>query len=125
MEVKPAQSAQHLPGRRRLPAERQAKTRKFDVAGHEGYVTIGYFPEGAPGEIFVHMSKQGSTVSGLMDALATSWSMLLQYGVPLSTIIDKFEHMRFEPNGVSDLGEVSSVLDYLAKLLRAELPTEE
>ena len=112
---------QHADTRRRLPKDRAARTRKFDVAGHEGYVTIGYYEDGTPGEIFVHMSKQGSTVSGLMDALATSWSMLLQYGVPMGKIVEKFEHTRFEPAGISDLGEVTSILDYLAKLLTREL----
>ncbi|HZY11034.1 MAG TPA: vitamin B12-dependent ribonucleotide reductase, partial [Bacteroidota bacterium] len=85
--------------RRRLPDERQAITHKFSIAGHEGYITAGLYEDGTPGEIFITMSKEGSTISGLMDAFATSVSMALQYGVPLRVLVEKFSHMRFEPSG--------------------------
>ena len=85
--------------RRKLPDERKSITHKFDIAGHEGYITVGMYEDGTPGEIFVTMSKQGSTISGLMDSFATAISFALQYGVPLQFLVDKFSHMRFEPSG--------------------------
>ena len=87
------------PHRRRLPAERTAVTHKFDIAGHEGYITVGLYPDGQPGEIFLKMAKEGSTVSGLMDSFATTVSVALQYGVPLRDLVNKFAHVRFEPSG--------------------------
>src|SRR5262245_21275958 len=84
------------PVRRRLPDERPAITHKFSIAGHEGYITVGMYEDGSPREIFLVMAKEGSTISGLMDAFATSISLALQYGVPLRALIDKFSHMRFE-----------------------------
>jgi len=87
------------PYRRRLPAERTAITHKFDVAGHEGYITVGLYPDGQPGEIFLKMAKEGSTISGLMDTFATTVSVALQYGVPLHDLVHKFAHVRFEPSG--------------------------
>ncbi len=87
------------PHRRKLPDERKSITHKFDIAGHEGYITVGMYEDGTPGEIFVSMSKQGSTISGLMDSFATAISYALQYGVPLQFLVDKFAHMRFEPSG--------------------------
>ena len=102
--------------RRRLPEERQAITHKFSVAGHEGYITVGQYDDGTPGEIFVKMSKQGSVVSGLMDSFAIAISMALQYGVPLNTLIDKFSHSRFEPSGWTgnkDIPMAKSVVDYI------------
>ncbi len=106
--------------RRRLPDERQAITHKFSVAGHEGYFTVGLYEDGQPGEIFITMSKEGSTISGLMDAFATSISMALQYGVPLKVLTDKFTHMRFEPSGFTnnkDIPMAKSILDYIFRWL--------
>ncbi|MGH7948332.1 MAG: vitamin B12-dependent ribonucleotide reductase, partial [Candidatus Binataceae bacterium] len=95
----PAQAAEFRPPRRKLADERKSITHKFDIAGHEGYLTVGMYEDGSPGEIFVSMSKQGSTISGLMDSFATAISYALQYGVPLQFLVDKFAHMRFEPSG--------------------------
>ena len=95
-------------------------THKFSVGGHEGYITIGLYPEGEPGEIFVTMSKEGSVVSGLMDAFATSISLALQYGVPLKTLVDKFMHSRFEPSGFTNNPQIpmaKSIMDYLFRYL--------
>jgi len=85
------------PARRKLPDERHAITHKFSIAGHEGYITVGMYADGKPGEIFLVMAKEGSTISGLMDAFATSISIALQYGVPLEALVEKFSHVRFEP----------------------------
>src|SRR5690606_15985160 len=86
--------------RRHLPDERKALTHKFSIAGHEGYLTVGLYEDGAPGEIFIVVSKEGSTLSGIMDAFATSVSLALQYGVPLKVLVKKFTHMRFDPAGI-------------------------
>ena len=94
--AQPAVTSQ--PVRRKLPDERQAITHKFDIAGHEGYVTVGLFEDGAPGEIFLVMAKEGSTISGFADAFAQAISYALQYGVPLQVLVDKFSHVRFEPS---------------------------
>ncbi len=102
--------------RRRRPDERQAVTHKFSVGGHEGYITVGLYEDGMPGEIFITMSKEGSTISGLMDAFATSVSMALQYGLPLRVLVEKFSHMRFEPSGFTGNKQIpmaKSVLDYI------------
>lgn len=104
------------PHRRRLPAERTAVTHKFDISGHEGYITVGLYPDGQPGEIFLKMAKEGSTVSGLMDTLATSISLALQYGVPLRDVVNKFAHVRFEPSGFTGNPEIpiaKSIVDYI------------
>jgi ribonucleoside-diphosphate reductase alpha chain len=115
--------------RRRLPDERAAVTHKFSIGGHEGYITVGLYPEGNPGEIFITMSKEGSTISGLMDAFATSISMALQYGVPLRILVEKFSHMRFEPSGFTGNREIpiaKSILDYIFRWLGHRfLPPEE
>src|SRR5262249_17258095 len=87
------------PLRRRLPDERQSITHKFSIGGHEGYMTVGMYEDGTPGELFCVMAKEGSVVSGLMDSFATSVSLALQYGVPLKVLVDKFSHTRFEPSG--------------------------
>src|SRR5206468_3774943 len=93
IDVVPAPAPQASAVRRRkLPAEREAITHKFSIGGHEGYITVGKYPEGAPGEIFIVMAKEGSTVSGLMDSFATAISLALQYGVPLKVLVDKFSH---------------------------------
>ena len=102
--------------RHRLPDERSAITHKFTIGEHEGYMTIGEFADGSPGEVFVHISKEGSAVSGLMDAVGTLTSVALQSGVPLSTLVKKFRHMRFEPSGWTrnkDIPQADSILDYV------------
>ncbi|UCE04449.1 MAG: vitamin B12-dependent ribonucleotide reductase, partial [bacterium] len=117
------------PYRRRLPDERPAITHKFSIAGHEGYLTVGMFEDGKPGEIFIVMAKEGSIVSGLMDAFATAISMTLQYGVPLKVLVDKFNHTRFEPAGFTGNKEIpiaKSVLDYIFRWLALKfLPETE
>ena len=108
------------PVRRRLPKTRQSITHKFDVGGHEGYITVGLFADGTPGELFITMAKEGSTVGGLMDTIGTLTSMSLQYGVPLPALIDKFTHMRFEPSGWtgnSDIPNAKSIVDYIFRWL--------
>jgi ribonucleoside-diphosphate reductase alpha chain len=108
------------PYRRRLPDERRAVTHKFQVAGHEGYITVGLYPDGQPGEIFLKMAKEGSTVSGLMDSFATMTSLALQYGVPLRDLVNKFAHVRFEPAGFTGNSEVpiaKSIVDYIFRWL--------
>ena len=89
----------HRPVRRKLPDERQSITHKFSIGGHEGYITVGLYEDGSPGEVFISMAKEGSTISGLMDSFATAVSYALQYGVPLKFFVDKFSHVRFEPSG--------------------------
>jgi len=108
------QSTQPL--RRRLPETRQAVTHKFDIAGHEGYLTVGLFEDGSPGELFITMAKEGSTIGGLMDSVATLTSMALQYGVPLDALVKKFSHQRFEPSGFTknpNIRNCSSIPDYV------------
>ncbi len=109
------------PIRKRLPDERPSVTHKFSIAGHEGYLHIGLYPETKmPGEIFITMAKQGSTISGLMDAFATSISLALQYGVPLEDLVQKFSHMRFEPSGFTNNKQIpiaKSLMDYIFRYL--------
>ena len=117
-----AQAEAIKPHRRRLPSERAAVTHKFEIAGHEGYITVGLYPEGQPGEIFLKMAKEGSTVSGLMDTFATSVSLALQYGVPLRDLVNKFAHVRFEPSGFTGNSEIpiaKSIVDYIFRWLGA------
>ncbi len=109
--------------RRKLPDERKSITHKFDIAGHEGYITAGMYEDGQPGEIFITMSKEGSTISGLMDSFATAISMALQYGVPLRVLVDKFSHMRFEPSGFTknpDIPMAKSIMDYIFRWLASK-----
>ena len=111
---------QYRPRRRKLPDERVASTHKFSIAGHEGYLTTGLYEDGTPGEIFLKMAKEGSTVSGLMDTIATMTSISLQYGVPLKALVDKFSHTRFEPSGFTNNKEIpiaKSVMDYVFRHL--------
>jgi ribonucleoside-diphosphate reductase alpha chain len=106
--------------RRRLPDERHSLTHHFSVGGHEGYVTVGLYEDGLPGEMFIRMAKEGSTVSGLMDSFATAVSLALQYGVPLQVLCAKFSHTRFEPSGWSGnpkIGYAKSLMDYLFRWL--------
>lgn len=123
VEVAPAVvpvAASDTNGRRRLPDERPSITHKFSIAGHEGYITVGMYEDGLPGEIFIVMSKEGSVVSGLMDSFATSISLGLQYGVPLRVMVDKFSHTRFEPSGMTNNPRIriaKSVIDYIFRWL--------
>jgi len=106
--------------REKMPAERASVTHKFSVGGHEGYITVGMYEDGRPGEIFIKMSKEGSTLSGVMDGLALTVSIGLQYGVPLKVYVDKLLNTRFEPSGITanpKIRFVSSVLDYIARWL--------
>ncbi len=111
------------PRRLRLPHTRRSLTHKFDIQGHEGYVTVGFYPDGRPGEVFITMAKEGSTIGGLMDVLGTSISMGLQYGVPLDVFVNKFAHSRFEPAGFTknpDIPIAKSVTDYIFRWLGME-----
>jgi ribonucleoside-diphosphate reductase alpha chain len=115
--------ASPLPTRRRLPDERAAITHKFDIAGHEGYITVGLFEDGQPGEIFLVMAKEGSTISGFADAFAQAISYALQYGVPLQDLVDKFSHVRFEPSGMTknpDVRFAKSIVDYIFRWLASK-----
>jgi ribonucleoside-diphosphate reductase alpha chain len=113
----PAASA---PFRRHLPATRHSLTHKFSVGGHEGYITVGLFEDGKPGELFITMAKEGSTIGGLMDTIGTLTSLSLQYGVPVEAMVNKFAHMRFEPSGWTGNPEIpnaKSVPDYIFRWL--------
>ncbi len=128
LESRKEQPAAARPQRRRLPDERRSITHKFSIAGHEGYVTVGMFEDGQPGELFITMSKEGSTISGLMDSLATSVSIALQYGVPLKVLVDKFSHARYEPSGFTnnpDIPIAKSVSDYIFRWLGKKFIKED
>ncbi len=117
-----------MPRRRKLPDERMSITHKFSVAGHEGYIHAGMYEDGSPGEIFIKMSKEGSTLSGVMDTLALSLSLNLQYGVPLDLICEKLAHTRFEPMGMTtnkEIPMVKSMMDYLGRWLALKFLTKE
>src|SRR5438128_1797241 len=115
--------------RRKLPDERKAVTHKFDIGGHEGYLTVGLYEDGMPGELFVTMAQEGSTISGLMDAFATQTSYALQFGVPLKFMVDKCSHRRFEPSGFTKNPEIpiaKSIVDYIFRWMAAHfLPAED
>jgi ribonucleoside-diphosphate reductase alpha chain len=116
------------PTRRRLPDERHAITHKFDIAGHEGYITVGLFDDGQPGELFLVMAKEGSTISGFADAFAQAISYALQYGVPLQDLVDKFSHVRFEPSGMTknpDVRFAKSIVDYIFRWMAAKFLSPE
>ncbi len=116
------------PVRRKLPDERQAITHKFDIQGHEGYITVGLFEDGQPGEIFLVMAKEGSTISGFADAFAQAISYALQYGVPLQALVDKFSHVRFEPSGMTRNPEIrfaKSIVDYIFRWLATKFLSHE
>jgi ribonucleoside-diphosphate reductase alpha chain len=118
----PAEKIVYRPVRRKLPDERNSVTHKFSIGGHEGYITVGLYEDGSPGEVFISMAKEGSTISGLMDTLATSISYGLQYGVPLKFFVDKFSHVRFEPSGWTGNPQVpyaKSIIDYIFRWLGA------
>ena len=111
------------PTRHRLPDTRQALTHKFDIAGHEGYITVGLYEDGTPGELFITMAKEGSTIGGLMDTIGTLVSLTFQYGVPLDTLVNKFSHQRFEPSGFTknpDVPIAKSITDYLFRWLACQ-----
>ena len=119
-EVLRLRSDSGKPLRRRLTDTRQALTHKFDIAGHEGYLTVGMFDDNQPGELFITMAKEGSTIGGLMDSIGTLTSMALQYGVPLDALVRKFAHQRFEPSGFtknSEIRNASSITDYVFRWL--------
>jgi ribonucleoside-diphosphate reductase alpha chain len=119
---------EYRPVRRKLPIERHAWTHKFSVGGHDGYVTVGLYDDGNPGEIFIVMAKEGSTISGLMDAFATAVSLALQYGVPMNILTKKFCHMRFEPSGFTgnpDIPIAKSILDYIFRWLELKFCQKE
>ena len=114
--------------RRRLPDERHSITHKFDIQGHEGYIHAGLYDDGTPGEIFLTMAKEGSTISGMMDAFATQTSLALQYGVPLRVMVNKFSHMRFEPSGFTknpELPIAKSLMDYVFRWLASRFLDQE
>jgi ribonucleoside-diphosphate reductase alpha chain len=116
------------PARRKLPDERQSITHKFDIAGHEGYITVGLFEDGQPGELFLVMAKEGSTISGFADAFAQAISYALQYGVPLQDLVDKFSHVRFEPSGMTknpDVRFAKSIVDYIFRWMAAKFLSPE
>jgi ribonucleoside-diphosphate reductase alpha chain len=116
----PVEKVVYRPVRRKLPDERRSITHKFSIGGHEGYITAGMYDDGMPGEIFVTMAKEGSTISGLMDAFATAISFNLQYGVPLKFLVDKFAHLRFEPSGWTGNQQIpyaKSIMDYIFRWL--------
>ncbi len=119
----PVEKIVYRPIRRKLPDERQAITHKFSIGGHEGYITVGLFEDNTPGEIFITMAKEGSTISGLMDSFATAISYALQYGVPLKFFVDKFAHVRFEPSGWTGNPQVpyaKSIMDYIFRWMGAK-----
>src|SRR4029079_1257213 len=127
-EVEKVVASMGQPVRRRLPDERQSITHKFDIAGHEGYVTVGLFEDGQPGELFLVMAKEGSTISGFADAFAQAISYALQYGVPLQVLVDKFSHTRFEPSGMTKNAEVrfaKSIVDYIFRWMATKFLSPE
>ncbi len=117
--------ANRKPFRRRMPDTRQSLTHKFEIAGHEGYLTVGAYEDGMPGELFITMAKEGSTVGGIMDAFGTAISLCLQYGVPVNELCHKFAHSRFEPSGFtknSDIPMAKSIVDYIFRWLNLTFP---
>jgi ribonucleoside-diphosphate reductase alpha chain len=122
----PSDKIVYKPVRRKLPSERKAITHKFNIGGHDGYITVGMYDDGQPGEIFLVMAKEGSAISGLMDSFATAISLALQYGVPIKVLIDKFSHVRFEPSGHTEVPYAKSIVDYIFRWLASKfLPREE
>ncbi len=123
-----AVNASTLPHRHRLPDERQSITHKFDIGGHEGYITVGLYEDGQPGELFLTMAKEGSTISGFADAFAQAISYALQYGVPLQDLVDKFSHVRFEPAGMTknpDIRFAKSIVDYIFRWMAVKFLSPE
>src|SRR5260370_5282697 len=128
VEEKIVEKVVYRPVRRKLPDERASITHKFSIGGHEGYLTVGLYDDGSPGELFISMAKESSTISGLMDSFATAISYALQYGVPLKFFVDKFSHVRFEPSGWTGNPQVphaKSIMDYIFRWMGAKfLPPE-
>jgi len=123
-----ATEAAPMPARHKLPDERKSLTHKFDIAGHEGYITVGLYEDGMPGELFLTMAKEGSTISGFADAFAQAISYALQYGVPLQDLVDKFSHVRFEPAGMTknpDVRFAKSIVDYIFRWMAAKFLSPE
>ena len=109
------------PIRKRLPDTRQSITHKFEIAGHEGYIIVGLYDDGRPGELFLTMGKEGSTLGGLLDSIGILTSVSLQYGVPIETLVQKFSHCRFEPSGRTknpEIEQASSIVDYIFRWLK-------
>ena len=109
--------------RRALPPTHESVTHKFSINGHEGYLTIGLFDDGTPGEIFIKMSKEGSTLSGLIQGFCRAFSLAIQYGLPLSDAVERFRNMRFDPLGITSnpsIPQATSILDYVAQYLDLE-----
>ena len=112
-------------GRRKMPNERNAITRKFSIGGHQGYVIVGLYEDGTPGEVFITMAKEGSTISGMIDAFAIAISHCLQYGVPLQALVDKYKNVRFEPSGFTgdqDIPYAKSIVDFIFQWLEKKFP---
>jgi ribonucleoside-diphosphate reductase alpha chain len=127
-EAKVEARAPAQPVRHKLPDERKAITHKFEIAGHEGYITVGLYEDGTPGEIFLVMAKEGSTISGFADAFAQAISYALQYGVPLQELVDKFSHVRFEPAGITRNPQIriaKSIVDYVFRWLATKFLSPE
>ena len=127
-QLQSAGAAVEGPRRHKLPDERRAITHKFDIAGHEGYITVGLYEDGMPGELFIVMAKEGSTISGFADAFAQAISYALQYGVPLQDLVDKFSHVRFEPSGMTrnpDVRFAKSIVDYIFRWMAAKFLSPE
>ncbi len=109
--------------RRALPPTHESVTHKFSINGHEGYLTIGLFDDGTPGEIFIKMSKEGSTLSGLIQGFCRAFSLAIQYGLPLTDAVERFRNMRFDPLGITSnpsIPQATSILDYVAQYLDME-----
>lgn len=120
--------SEQTPNRRRLPDERNSITHRFNVGNYKGYITVGLYEDGMPGEVFILMAKEGTMISGLMDAFATAISMSLQYGVPLSVLVNKFSHMRFEPSGATrnpNIRVASSIVDYVFRWMGMRFLSED
>ena len=128
IKVAPVAEQTSAPRRRRMPDERRAINHKFLVGGHKGYITVGLYDDGTPGEMFITMAKEGSVISGLMDAFATSVSIGLQYGVPLQVLVNKFVHMRFEPSGFTNNPNIriaKSIVDYIFRWMSMKFLTSD
>ena len=126
-ELSQPQTKSSGPQRVRLPETRQSLTHKFNIGGHEGYITAGLYEDGRVGEVFIKMAKEGSTTSGLIDTIAVLILLCLQYGVPIDKLVTKFRHTRFEPAGWTknqDIPEATSVVDYIFCWLRMHFGAE-
>lgn len=117
-----------IPNRRHLPDTRKGLTHKFRIGELKGYINVGLFDDGTPGEVFLHIAKEGSTLSGMTDSFAIMLSIALQYGIPLKDLVRKFRHVRFEPEGLTgnkDIPTASSIIDYLFAWLEKEFLNKE